>query len=91
MPGVTVRVQPHGSGPVLSVKTDAEGAYSVTVTPGSYDVFPEAELRRTMFTPRQVTVTLGQTVVADFTLRSGSWCSSGTGNPKMPQPECLVE
>ena len=90
MPGVTVRVQPVGAGAVLTVKTDDAGAYSITVTPGSYDVFPEAELRRSMFSPRQVTVTPGQTVVADFTLRSGGWCNSGGGNPKMPQPECLT-
>lgn len=57
-------LKPTTTGPVRTATTDAAGAYTITLAPGTYTVTVEY----TRFGgPRQVTVTSGKTVTADFT------------------------
>lgn len=70
-----------GTGPEKTATTDANGAYRIVLAPGTYTVtaahpsstapqpqaFADAPAVARGFEPRQVTVTAGKTLTADFT------------------------
>jgi hypothetical protein len=58
------RLPSNGTGAVRTATTDTAGAYTIALAPGTYTVTVEF----TRFGgPRQVTITSGKTVTADFT------------------------
>jgi hypothetical protein len=65
-PNVTLTFDPisaSGTGPARTATTDARGAYAIALPPGTYTV----SVTFTRFGgPRQVAVTAGKTVTADF-------------------------
>lgn len=68
-PGVTLTFTEKATTRLTRVSTDATGAYSVTLSPGSYEVKPQ--FSQSPGLPRdgqtgQVTVVAGKTVTANF-------------------------
>lgn len=64
---VQIRVRSGSDGPVQEFTTKADGAFSFTVAPGTYDVFA-AKISYNAFTKRGVAVAPGAKVKLDFTM-----------------------
>jgi hypothetical protein len=67
--GAQVQFTPAGSGVGGTAVTDAGGAYSINLLPGTYKV--AVKNVRTMKGPAQVNVTAGQVTTANFTFDTG--------------------
>jgi len=71
--GATLTFQPDGSSSVSRATTDSSGAYRLDLLPGTYTVgvayggTANGSTYSRFNGPRQVTVTAGKTVTADFT------------------------
>ena len=65
--GATLTFQSNGTSTPVTVTTDSEGAYHIDLPAGSYAVSLNGAGKSSHLAgPRQVTVTAGKTVIADY-------------------------
>ncbi|HET9847848.1 MAG TPA: carboxypeptidase-like regulatory domain-containing protein [Candidatus Dormibacteraeota bacterium] len=66
-PFAGARISFNSGGTVVTATADSQGAYQVQLRPGTYSAQVNAEPFSRVAGPRQVTVTAGKSVTADFT------------------------
>ena len=66
-PFAGARISFHSGGNVVTTTADSQGAYQIQLRPGTYSAQVNAEPFSRVVGPRQITVTAGQSVTADFT------------------------
>lgn len=65
LPGTRISFQSNGN--TVTATADSTGSYRIDLRPGTYMVEVNAERFSRVAGPRQVTVTAGKTITADFT------------------------
>lgn len=66
-PLLGAKISFQSNGKPVTASTDSTGSYRIELRPGTYSVAVNAERFSGVAGPRQVTVTAGKTVTADFT------------------------